>query len=99
MDRSYFGAIERGEINVSLSTIIKIATALDTKPSALLRLASLRRYALRPCPTERKGPQRLSCGPFAVPRAGNSREQARTADHTAQCFRGFSRVFPAVLGL
>jgi DNA-binding XRE family transcriptional regulator len=41
MDRSYFGAIERGEVNVSLSTIIKIATALDTKPSALFRLASL----------------------------------------------------------
>jgi hypothetical protein len=45
-----------------------------------------------------KGPQRLSCGPFAVPRAGNSREQARTADREPQCFRGFSRVFPAVLG-
>jgi len=41
MDRSCFGAIERGEINVSLSTIIKIATALNTKPSALFRLASL----------------------------------------------------------
>jgi transcriptional regulator with XRE-family HTH domain len=41
LDRSYFAAIERGEFNVSLHTIIKIATALDTKPSALLRLARL----------------------------------------------------------
>jgi hypothetical protein len=32
----------------------------------------------------------------AVPRAGNSREQARTAGQEPQCFRGFSRVFPAV---
>jgi hypothetical protein len=45
-----------------------------------------------------KGPQRGSCGPFAVPSAGNSREQARTADREPQCFRGFSRVFPPVLG-
>jgi len=41
LDRSYFAAIERGEFNVSFDTIIKIATALDTKPSALLRLARL----------------------------------------------------------
>ena len=43
-----------------------------------------------------KGPQRGSCGPFAVPSAGNSREQARTADHEPQRFREFSRMFPAV---
>jgi transcriptional regulator with XRE-family HTH domain len=41
MDRSYFGAIERGEFNVSLDTIVKIAGALDTKASALLALAGL----------------------------------------------------------
>jgi DNA-binding XRE family transcriptional regulator len=41
MDHSYFGAIERGEVNVSLSTIVKIAQALDTKASALFALAGL----------------------------------------------------------
>jgi transcriptional regulator with XRE-family HTH domain len=41
MDRSYFGAIERGEFNVSLNTILKIARALDTTGSALLATAGL----------------------------------------------------------
>lgn len=45
-----------------------------------------------------KGPQSGSCGPFAVPSAGNSREQARTGDREPQRFRGCSRVFPPVLG-
>ena len=33
IDRSYFGAIERGEFNVSLGTIIKIAVGLDLRAS------------------------------------------------------------------
>ena len=41
IDRSYFGAVERGEFNVSLDTMVKIAEALDTKASALLALAGL----------------------------------------------------------
>lgn len=41
IDRSYFGAIERGEFNVTLDTIAKIATALATKPSQLLTRAGL----------------------------------------------------------
>ncbi len=41
MDRSYFAAIERGEFNVSLNTMVRIAVALDTKASALLGLARL----------------------------------------------------------
>jgi hypothetical protein len=52
--------------------------------------------ALRDSDRPQKGPQRHSCGPFAVPRAGNSREQARTADRELQRFRGYSRMFPAV---
>lgn len=35
MDRSYFGAIERGEFNVSLSTIFKIADGLGVNASEL----------------------------------------------------------------
>ena len=45
------------------------------------------------------GPQRLSCGPFAVPSTTNSREQARTADDGPQRFRGYSacsRLFPVL---
>ncbi|MFI4991894.1 MAG: helix-turn-helix transcriptional regulator [Solirubrobacterales bacterium] len=41
LDRSYVGAIERGEFNVSLNTMVRIAVALNTKASALLRLARL----------------------------------------------------------
>jgi transcriptional regulator with XRE-family HTH domain len=41
MDRSYYGAIERGEFNVSLDTIVKVARALDMKAAALLKRAGL----------------------------------------------------------
>jgi transcriptional regulator with XRE-family HTH domain len=41
IDRSYYGAIERGEFNVSLSTIMKLAEALDTSAHELLRQAGL----------------------------------------------------------
>jgi transcriptional regulator with XRE-family HTH domain len=41
MDRSHFAAIERGEFNVSLNTLVRIAVALDAKASALLGLAKL----------------------------------------------------------
>jgi transcriptional regulator with XRE-family HTH domain len=41
IDRSYFGAIERGEFNVTLDTIAKIATALGTSVSRLLTRAGL----------------------------------------------------------
>jgi transcriptional regulator with XRE-family HTH domain len=41
MDRSYYGAIERGEFNVSLDTLVKVAVGLQTSPSKLLRRARL----------------------------------------------------------
>jgi transcriptional regulator with XRE-family HTH domain len=41
MDRSYYGAIERGEFNVSLDTIMKIASALGVSAAALLKRAGL----------------------------------------------------------
>ncbi len=41
LDRSYYGAIERGEFNVSLDTIVKIATSLDVSVAALLERAEL----------------------------------------------------------
>lgn len=39
LDRSYYGAVERGERNVSLTNIIRIAEALETRPSALFARA------------------------------------------------------------
>ncbi len=36
INRSYMGAVERGEENISLLTIQKLATVLKVKPSALL---------------------------------------------------------------
>lgn len=37
LDRSYMGGVERGERNVSLNNIEKIAKALGVEPSELLR--------------------------------------------------------------
>ncbi|MBI3186316.1 MAG: helix-turn-helix transcriptional regulator [Gammaproteobacteria bacterium] len=39
--RTYMGAIERGERNISLMNIIRIANALKMKPSELFTLAKL----------------------------------------------------------
>lgn len=41
LDRSYFGAIERGEHNVTYETLLKIADGLEVSPSELLRRADL----------------------------------------------------------
>jgi transcriptional regulator with XRE-family HTH domain len=41
MDRSNYGAIERGEFNVRLDTIVKIAAALEISAAALLESARL----------------------------------------------------------
>jgi hypothetical protein len=40
VDRSYFGAIDRGEY-VSLDTLVKIAAGLDTKASTLCARARI----------------------------------------------------------
>lgn len=37
IDRSYFGSIERGERNVSLENICRIAAGLEVAPAELLR--------------------------------------------------------------
>ncbi len=39
LDRSYMGGIERGEHNLTLINLHRIATALGTKPSELLHAA------------------------------------------------------------
>jgi transcriptional regulator with XRE-family HTH domain len=41
LDRSYYGAVERGEFNVTLSTVLKIAGGLGVQASTLLRRAQL----------------------------------------------------------
>jgi transcriptional regulator with XRE-family HTH domain len=41
IDRSNFGAVERGEFNSSLDSLVKIATALDMSLSELVGLAGL----------------------------------------------------------
>lgn len=39
LDRSYFGAVERGERNISLTNIVRIADALETAPATLFARA------------------------------------------------------------
>ncbi len=41
LDRSYMGGIERGEHNITLMNIAKIAGALNVKPSMLLEASGL----------------------------------------------------------
>jgi transcriptional regulator with XRE-family HTH domain len=41
VNRTYVGGVERGEENISLLTIQKLATILRLKPSALLSKAGL----------------------------------------------------------
>lgn len=41
LDRSYMGGIERGEHNLTVMNIVKIADALKLKPSTLLDSAGL----------------------------------------------------------
>jgi transcriptional regulator with XRE-family HTH domain len=41
LDRSYFGAVERGEFNITLATLLKIAGGLGVRASELLRRARL----------------------------------------------------------
>jgi transcriptional regulator with XRE-family HTH domain len=41
LDRSYVGGIERGEHNLTVMNVVKIANALKTQPSALFGLSGL----------------------------------------------------------
>ena len=41
LDRSYVGGIERGEHNLTVMNVVKIADALKLKPSTLLESAGL----------------------------------------------------------
>jgi transcriptional regulator with XRE-family HTH domain len=41
LDRSYLGAVERGEFNITLGTLLKITDGLGIRASTLLRRAQL----------------------------------------------------------
>jgi len=41
LDRAYYSAIERGEFNITLNTLLKIAGGLGIRASSLLRRAGL----------------------------------------------------------
>jgi len=52
LDRSYMGGIERGEHNMTLMNIIKIANALEVMPSELLGSAAIRDPTQYPLPPD-----------------------------------------------
>lgn len=39
LDRSYFGAVERGDRNITVKNIWRIALALESRPSELFKVA------------------------------------------------------------
>lgn len=41
LNRSYYSAIERGEFNITLTTLLKVADGLGVRASSLLRRARL----------------------------------------------------------
>jgi transcriptional regulator with XRE-family HTH domain len=41
IDRSYYGAIERGEFNITVDTVMSIATGLKVPAAALFKRAKL----------------------------------------------------------
>jgi transcriptional regulator with XRE-family HTH domain len=41
VERSYLGAVERGEVNVTVMVLARICAELGVKPSELMRLAGL----------------------------------------------------------
>jgi len=41
LDRAYYSAIERGEFNMTLNTLLKVAAGLGIRASTLLRRAGL----------------------------------------------------------
>jgi transcriptional regulator with XRE-family HTH domain len=41
IDRSYYGAIERGEFNLTIETVLKVAAGLEMPASELMRQARL----------------------------------------------------------
>jgi transcriptional regulator with XRE-family HTH domain len=41
LDRSYYGAIERGEFNITIDTLMSIAKGLDVSASEILKRAEL----------------------------------------------------------
>jgi transcriptional regulator with XRE-family HTH domain len=41
IDRSYYGAIERGEFNVTVDTLMTVAAGLDVTAAELFKRASL----------------------------------------------------------
>ena len=60
IDRATYGKLERGEINPSLITLARIAVALDTSLSSLLKGITLDADEVRKIPRLARGPTPIS---------------------------------------
>ena len=57
LDRSAYGKLERGEINVGLATLARMAVALDLTLSQLLEEIALDAAEVQTLPRSSRGPQ------------------------------------------
>lgn len=71
LDRAYMGTVERGEANVALENLVRIAAALGVPTSALLARAERRGLSVkglparkpRPSPRRRRGAEGRAASP------------------------------------
>jgi hypothetical protein len=66
MDRSYYGAIERGEFNLSVDTVLKLSAALDLQTAMPLAIIGVFAGIVGNLPSLGRGLQAILLGPVVA---------------------------------